>query len=133
MPEDRGMNKAHSIFTAGGRDLAYLLVVLATSVVELAVWVTGVSVSASLLVLVIGALVWLATALTFRWAADVDPGRRDTAVARPTLFFPTQNLCAALVGDPLGHSPGCEVHTFSDANPRIYACSAKGRRGTFRL
>jgi hypothetical protein len=39
------------------------------------VWVTGVSVSASLLVLVIGALVWLATALTFRWAADVDPAR----------------------------------------------------------
>jgi hypothetical protein len=29
-------------------------------------------VSASLLVLVIGALVWLATALTLRWAADVD-------------------------------------------------------------
>ncbi|HTU94606.1 MAG TPA: sensor domain-containing protein [Solirubrobacteraceae bacterium] len=66
------MNRSHSIFTAAGRDLAYLLVVLATSVVEFAVWVTGVSVSASLLVLVIGVVVWLATAWTFRWAAGVD-------------------------------------------------------------
>jgi hypothetical protein len=66
------MNRAHSTITAVGRDLAYLLVVLATSIVEFVVWVAGVSLSASLLVLVIGALVWLATASTFRLAADVD-------------------------------------------------------------
>ena len=72
MPDHRGMNTTHSIFKAAGRDLAYLLVVLATSVVEFAVWVTGVSVSVSLLVLVVGLLVWLATAWTFRFAASVD-------------------------------------------------------------
>jgi hypothetical protein len=66
------MNRAHSIFKAAGRDLAYLLVVLTTSIVEFVVWVTGVSLSASLLVLVIGVLVWLGTAWTFRFAASVD-------------------------------------------------------------
>ncbi len=66
------MNPSRSIFKAAGRDLAYLLVVLATSIVEFVVWVAGVSVSASLLALVIGALVWLATVGAFRRAADVD-------------------------------------------------------------
>ena len=66
------MNRAHSILSGAGRDLLYVLVVLAASIVEFAVWVTGVSLSASLLVLVIGALMWLATAVTFRFAAGVD-------------------------------------------------------------
>ena len=72
MADHRGMNSTRSIFKAVGRDLAYLLVVLATSIVEFVVWVTVVSVSASLLVLVIGVLVWLAAARTFQMAADVD-------------------------------------------------------------
>lgn len=66
------MNKAHSIVKAAGRDLAYVLVVLGASIVEFVVWATGISLSASLLVLVIGAVVWLATAWTFRLAAGVD-------------------------------------------------------------
>jgi hypothetical protein len=71
-PTIEAMNKAHSILSGAGRDLLYVLVVLAASIVEFAVWATGVSLSASLLVLIIGALVWLATALTFRFAAGVD-------------------------------------------------------------
>lgn len=66
------MNRAHSILSGAGRDLLYVLVVLAASIVEFAVWATGVSLSASLVVLVIGAVVWLATAWTFRFAASVD-------------------------------------------------------------
>jgi hypothetical protein len=68
----KAMNRAHSILNAAGRDLLYVLVILAASIVEFAVWATGVSVSASLLVLVIGALAWLATAWTFRFVASVD-------------------------------------------------------------
>ncbi len=66
------MNRTHSILNGAGRDLLYVLAMLAASIVEFAVWATGLSVSASLLVLVIGALVWLATAWTFRLAAGVD-------------------------------------------------------------
>jgi len=66
------MNRAHSIFNAAGRDLLYVLGVLAASIVEFVVWVTGISVTASLLVLVIGVLVWLTTVLIFRVAVDVD-------------------------------------------------------------
>jgi hypothetical protein len=68
----KAMNRAHSILNAAGRDLLYVLVILAASIVEFAVWATGVSVSASLLVLVIGALAWLATAWIFRFVASVD-------------------------------------------------------------
>jgi putative sensor protein len=66
------MNKAHSIFNSAGRDLLYVLGVLAASIIEFAVWVTGVSVTASLLVLIVGLLVWLTTVFIFRAIADVD-------------------------------------------------------------
>lgn len=66
------MNRAHSIFNAAGRDLLYVLGVLAASILEFVVWVTGISVTASLLVLVIGVLVWLTTVLIVRAAVDVD-------------------------------------------------------------
>ena len=66
------MNRAHSIVNAAGRDLLYVLGVLAASIVEFVVWVTGVSLTASLLILVIGLLVWLTTVLIFRVAVDVD-------------------------------------------------------------
>ena len=63
------MNRAHSIVNAAGRDLLYVLGVLAASIVEFVVWVTGVSMTASLLVLVIGVAAWLATVVVFRFAA----------------------------------------------------------------
>jgi len=66
------MNRTHSIFKAAGRDLLYVVGVLAASIVEFVVWVTGVSVTASLLVLVIGLFVWLFTVLVFRVAVDLD-------------------------------------------------------------
>lgn len=57
---------------SAGRDLLYVLGVLAASIIEFAVWVTGVSLTASLLVLIIGLLVWLTTVFIFRAIADVD-------------------------------------------------------------
>jgi Putative sensor len=50
----------------------YVLGVLAASIVEFVMWVTGLSLTASLLVLVIGVLVWLVTVCIFRFAAGVD-------------------------------------------------------------
>jgi hypothetical protein len=66
------MNRAHSILNSAGRDLLYVLGVLAASIIEFAVWVTGLSVTASLLVLVIGLLAWLTAVFIFRAMADVD-------------------------------------------------------------
>jgi hypothetical protein len=66
------MNRAQYIVKSAGRDLTYVLATLATSIVEFVVWVTSVSVTASLLVLVVGVLAWLATAYVFRFAAGMD-------------------------------------------------------------
>jgi hypothetical protein len=67
-----GMNTARTYTHRAGRDLAYVAAVLPLSIIGFVVWVTGVSVAASLLVLVVGGLVWLAFAHTFRLAASVD-------------------------------------------------------------
>jgi Putative sensor len=66
------MKRSHSIFRLAGRDLGYVLVMLAFSVLEFIVWVTGVSVTASLLVLIVGLPVWLATVYVFRWTTGLD-------------------------------------------------------------
>ena len=67
-PQRRVMTLA----TTAGRDLLYLLAVLSMSIIEFVVWVTGVSVTLSLLVLVVGLLIWLATAYAFRGTASID-------------------------------------------------------------
>jgi signal transduction histidine kinase len=54
------------------RDLVYLLAVLCMSIIEFVVWVTGVSITVSLLVLIVGLAVWLGTAYAFRGTASVD-------------------------------------------------------------
>lgn len=55
-----------------GRDLLYLLAMFVLSILEFVVWVTGASVTLSLLVLIVGVLAWLATAYVFRWTCAVD-------------------------------------------------------------
>jgi signal transduction histidine kinase len=55
-----------------GLDLLYILAVLATSILAFAVWVTAVSVTLSLLVLVVGAFAWLGTVYVFRWSTKLD-------------------------------------------------------------
>ena len=54
------------------RDFVYMLAVLGTSILAFIVWVTGLSLTISLLVLIVGALVWLGTAYVFRWTATID-------------------------------------------------------------
>ena len=55
-----------------GRDVLYLLGVLTMSIVGFVVWVTGLSVTLSLLVLVVGVLVWFGTVYVFRWTVWLD-------------------------------------------------------------
>jgi signal transduction histidine kinase len=55
-----------------GRDLLYLIATLCMSIIGFVVWVTGVSVTLSLLVLLVGLFVWLGTAYMFRGTASLD-------------------------------------------------------------
>jgi hypothetical protein len=66
------MNSSRTYAHQAGRDLAYVAAVLPLSIVGFVLWVTGISVTASLLVLIVGGFVWLAFAQAFRLAASVD-------------------------------------------------------------
>jgi signal transduction histidine kinase len=59
------------------RDLAFLTVGFATSIVAAIVWIAGVSAIASLAVFVIGIPAFIAAAWAFRWAVNLD--RRNAA------------------------------------------------------
>ncbi len=54
------------------RDFVYLLGAFTMSIIGFVVWVTGLSVTVSLLVLIIGAFVWVGTLYAFRWTTAVD-------------------------------------------------------------
>ena len=54
------------------RDFVYLLGAFTMSIVGFIVWVTGLSVTVSLLVLIVGAFVWVGTVYVFRWTTLVD-------------------------------------------------------------
>jgi signal transduction histidine kinase len=66
-----------------GKDLAYLVAVLALSVVAFVVWVTGLSLTLSLLVLVVGVFVWLGTVYAFRWTVAVDRALAGWSLGSP--------------------------------------------------
>lgn len=66
------MNSSRTYANGAVRDLAYVAAVLPLSIIGFVLWVTGISVTASLLVLIVGGFVWLAFAQAFRWAASVD-------------------------------------------------------------
>ncbi len=61
-----------ALVTTAARDFVYLLAVLCMSIVGFVVWVTGVSLTLSLLILIIGIAVWVGTAYAFRATATVD-------------------------------------------------------------
>jgi hypothetical protein len=63
--------RSRPLHTAG-RDLLYVLAVLPLSIIGFTIWVTGVSVTLSLAVLVVGALAGLGTVALVRVAADWD-------------------------------------------------------------
>ncbi len=72
-----------SVASQAVRDTGYLGLGLLTSSLAGAVWITGLSLSLSLMVLVVGLPVAVGSAVVFRWTADLD--RRNTAwfVRRP--------------------------------------------------
>src|SRR5215216_45672 len=55
-----------------GRDVAYLMAVLAWSIVGFGVWIAGLSATVSLLVFVVGVFVWIGFAHVMRWTTSVD-------------------------------------------------------------
>jgi signal transduction histidine kinase len=63
---------AKSLLRRAGVDLVYLVAVLGLSVLAFVVWVTGLTVTLSLLVLIVGIFVWLGTAHLFRWTVGID-------------------------------------------------------------
>ncbi len=63
---------AAQTFVRARRELSYLAVGLITSVVAMAVWIVGLSVSISLAIFVVGIYAIVGTAGAFRWAADLD-------------------------------------------------------------
>jgi signal transduction histidine kinase len=64
--------RAQSLVAGAARDFVYLLAVFCLSIVELVVWVTGFSLTISLLILIIGFGVWIGTAYAFRGMATID-------------------------------------------------------------
>ncbi|HEY1690159.1 MAG TPA: sensor domain-containing protein [Solirubrobacteraceae bacterium] len=63
---------ARGLLRGAGRDLAYLLASFAMSIVAFWVWVATLSATLSLLVFVVGLLVWLASTYVYRWTTWVD-------------------------------------------------------------
>jgi Putative sensor len=63
---------ANNLIKRAGRDLAYLVAVLPLSILAFAVWVTGLTLTLSLLILIVGIFVWLGTTYVFRWTAGID-------------------------------------------------------------
>jgi hypothetical protein len=66
------MNTATKYLQQSARDLTYTSAVLAWSIVGFNVWVAGVSVTASVLVLVVGVFVWMGFAYLMRATTSVD-------------------------------------------------------------
>jgi signal transduction histidine kinase len=64
--------RIRTLAVSAARDFAYMVAVLCTSIIAFVVRVTGLSLTMSLLVLVIGFAVWLVTAYAFRATATVD-------------------------------------------------------------
>ncbi|MBV9464804.1 MAG: sensor histidine kinase [Solirubrobacterales bacterium] len=72
-----------ALLTAVARDLLYLLAVFCMSIVAFVVWIAGVSVTAPLLILIVGFLVWVGTAYAVRTTAMVDRRLAGWLLRRP--------------------------------------------------
>jgi len=66
-----------SLLARAARETVYLTTGLLTSIVALAVWIAGVTLSLTLAVFVVGLPIMLLTAAAFRWTAELD--RRNAA------------------------------------------------------
>ena len=76
------MTKLVSLSKVAGRDLAYLLVILALGVLDCLAWAVGLSVTATLIVVIVGVPAWLVTVNVFRRTTVL--GRRAAGWHRRT-------------------------------------------------
>jgi signal transduction histidine kinase len=67
-----GSRRITALAATAARDFVYLLATFCLSIAEFVVWVTGLSLTIGLLVLIVGVFVWVATAYTFRGMAMID-------------------------------------------------------------
>ncbi len=71
------------VLRQAGRDLAYLAAGLVTAVLGFVVWVTGVTVSLSLAVLILGFPAMIASAWAFRQVCEIDRRNAQRLLGRP--------------------------------------------------
>ncbi len=103
-PDPGGMN---ALLVRSAREAGYLTAGLFTSIVAFTVWVTAVTLSLSLAVFIVGLPVMLASAVAFRWTAELDRryvsallGRRVRGRYRPRASRTWLGRLAATFGDP---------------------------------
>jgi Putative sensor len=72
-----------SLLLRSGRETAYLTAGLLTSVLAFAVWIAAVTLSLSLALFVVGLPVMLASAIVFRWSAELDRRNAEFFLGRP--------------------------------------------------
>jgi signal transduction histidine kinase len=72
MPARSSRRRVLTLAARTGQDFMYLIGVLCMSIIGFVIWVTGLSLTLSLLILVVGLFVWLGTAYVFRWTATLD-------------------------------------------------------------
>ncbi|HEX5621512.1 MAG TPA: sensor domain-containing protein [Solirubrobacteraceae bacterium] len=68
-----------------GADALYLLTGFATSIVAFTVWITGITLSLTFGLLIVGFPVVLATFATFRWLADLERRRAALVLGEPLI------------------------------------------------
>jgi hypothetical protein len=71
-PADGDAGAMTSLLARSARETAYLTAGLLTSIVAFGVWVAAVTVSLTLAVFIVGLPVMLASAVAFRWTAELD-------------------------------------------------------------
>jgi putative sensor protein len=73
----------NALLVRSAREAAYLTAGLATSIIAFTVWVTAVTVSLSLALFIVGLPVLLASAVAFRWTAELDRRNASAFLGRP--------------------------------------------------
>jgi signal transduction histidine kinase len=99
--------RLRSAAATAGRDLVYVVAILGTSILAFTVVVTGISLTLSLLVFVIGVFVWMGTVYAFRWITWLERrlagwarGERIEGLYREPQKPGPWDLLKTLTGDP---------------------------------
>ncbi|HEY1539020.1 MAG TPA: sensor domain-containing protein [Solirubrobacteraceae bacterium] len=82
-PKTTWTRSLRTALAQAARDTAYLTVGTLTSALALAVWITGVTLTLSLVVFVVGLPIVIASAVAFRWTAELDRRNAAWLLGRP--------------------------------------------------